>query len=77
MVHGFSSILVKAGLNRTVPLVDSANGGLEMRNYEQRSRIRYVTNDFIPGTDVLAVDRKEGDWAVSPAPRRFMPEVRP
>lgn len=74
-VQGFSSILVKAGLNRTPSLVDSVNGGIEMGNYEQKSRIRYVTNDYIPGTDVLAVDRKEGDWVVTPAPKQSMPEV--
>jgi hypothetical protein len=77
MVQWFSSILVKAGLNRPVSLGDSANGGFEMRNHEQRSRIRYVASDFIPGTDVLAVDRKEGDRVVTPTPKQSVPEVQP
>ena len=42
-----------------------------MRNYEQRSRIRYVKGDYVPGTDVLAVESKE--TSPSPADARGPP----
>jgi len=46
-----------------------------MRKFEQRSRIRYVKSDFIPGTDVLAVDRKETGLQVGAIPSNPDPSL--
>src|SRR5208282_491828 len=54
-----SSIPTKDDLNPHSSLGASDKGEFEMRKCEQRSRIRCVKSDFIPGTDVLAVERKE------------------
>jgi hypothetical protein len=48
-----------------------------MRNYEQRSRIRHVKSDHIPGTAVLAVERKETAAPVATNPIQYDPEVVP
>lgn len=40
-----------------------------MRSHDQRSRIRYVKADYVPGTDVLAVEKKEiGSPSAAPPP---------
>jgi hypothetical protein len=46
-----------------------------MQESERRSSTPYVTADFIPGTDVLAVGRKETDPPFGPAPSNPDPSV--
>jgi len=46
-----------------------------MRKSNQRSKIRYVKSDYVPGTDVLAVDRKDTGFPLAATPPNPDPAI--